>query len=315
MQNRRFLRKWNFQVPVFYMEIRIFRKRQVFMADISEKIRRKSYAAKKKAAIKTLKTQTKEKIRELNLLYAENPEQVKARIEEKERKKALRIQKQNARMAYNSRQPRQYSLGEDIFNSISHGIGAGLSVAALALLIIRAALYFNGSEKTLMLTSYTVFGASLFVMYMMSTLYHALTPHQARKVFSILDHSAVYFLIGGTCTPLIMAKFGSGYILPLSILWGILAALIALYCVFGARLRDFAAFTYLAIGWGMTIFFYNAGTGTLTMDRTILLCGSISYTVGVFFAALGKYKGAHCVFHVFALAGSVLHFLAIYKMY
>ncbi|MBQ2552080.1 MAG: hemolysin III family protein [Treponema sp.] len=282
------------------------------MADISEKIRRKSYAAKKKAAVKTLKAQTKEKIKELDLMYAENPEQVKARIEEKERRRALRVQKQNARIAYNSRQPRQYSLGEDIFNSISHGIGAGLSVAAIVLLVMRAALYFKGPEKPLMVSGYSLFGASLFIMYMMSTLYHALTPHTARKVFSILDHSAVYVLIGGTCSPLIFAYFKADFIAPIAVLWGVLAALIVLYCIFGARLRDFAAFTYVVIGWGMTVFFFKAGN--LELNRMILLAGSISYTVGGLFASLGKYKGFHCIFHVFALAGSVLHFLAIYNM-
>ncbi|MBQ5401015.1 MAG: hemolysin III family protein [Treponema sp.] len=283
------------------------------MADISERIRRKSYAAKKKAAVRSLKIQTKEKIRALDLMYAENPEQVKARIAEKERKRALRIQKQNARMAYNSRQPRQYTLGEDIFNSISHGVGAGLSVAALVLLIIRAATGFASPK---IVTAYSIFGASLFVMYMMSTLYHALTPHLARKVFSILDHAAVYFLIGGTCTPLIFAYFGNAFVLPLSILWGVLAALIALYCVFGVRLQDFAAFTYIVIGWGMTIFFFNARPAGLEINRMILLAGSIAYTVGGIFAALGKrYRGPHCVFHVFALAGSVLHFMVIYNMY
>lgn len=290
-------------------------KRQVFMADISAKIRRKSYAAKKKAAVRTLKAQTKEKIKELDLVYAENPEQVKARIEEKERRRALRIQKQNARMAYNSRQPRQYSLGEDIFNSISHGIGAGLGVAALVLLVVHAALYFKGPEKPMMVTGYSLFGASLVVMYMMSTLYHALTPHLARKVFSILDHDAVYFLIGGTCTPLIFAYFGSNFVVPLSVTWGVLAALIALYSVFGAGFRDFAAISYVLIGWGMTAFFYNMGAGDLVLNKNLLLCGSISYTVGGLFAAFSKYKGNHCIFHVFAMGGSVLHFLAIYKLH
>ena len=284
------------------------------MADISAKIRRKSFAARKKAAVKTLKVQTKEKIKELDLMYAENPEQIKAKIAEKERKRAARIQKQNARMAYNSRQPRQYTLGEDIFNSISHGIGAGLSVAALVLLIIRAALYFDPSVKSMMVTGYTLFGSSLFVMYMMSTLYHALTPHLARKVFSIIDHAAVYFLIGGTCTPLLFARFGQNFAAPLSILWGCLAALIALYCVFGVRMQDFAALTYVAIGWGMTIFFYKTGTGNFTINSIFLLCGSVLYTIGGIFAGLGKYKGAHCVFHLFALGGSILHFFTIYRM-
>ncbi len=285
------------------------------MADISAKIRRKSYAAKKKAAIKTLKAQTKEKIKELNLMYAENPEQVKARIDEKERKKAIRIQKQNARMAYNSRQPRLYTLGEDIFNSISHGVGAGLSVAALVLLVIRAVIYFQGTKQALMVSGYSIFGSTLFLMYVMSTLYHALTPHMARKVFAILDHDAVYLLIGGSCTPLIFAYYGDNFVLPLSITWGVLAALISVYSVFGAKLKDWAALSYVLIGWLLTAFFYKFGAGDLVINKIFLLCGSIAYTIGGFFAGFGQYKWTHSIFHIFALAGSILHFFVIYQMH
>ncbi len=99
------------------------------MADISLRITKKSLKAKRKAAIKTIKAQTKEKIRAIKMEYAVNSERKKIKVAERAQKKELRIQKANARLAYNERQPRQYTLGEELFNSISHGIGAGLSAA------------------------------------------------------------------------------------------------------------------------------------------------------------------------------------------
>lgn len=285
------------------------------MADITEKIRRKSYAAKKRAAIKTLKAQTKEKIREIKLLYAEDPESLKAKISEKEHKRTLRMQEQDARLSYNLKQPRRYTLGENIFNSISHGIGAGLGIAALVLLVIKSLSYFTGPEKVLMVTGYSIFGSTLVFMYMMSTLYHALTPVTARTVFSRLDHAAVYLLIGGTATPLIFAYYGSKFLVPLCVVWGILAVFIALYGVFGLKLKYFAGLTFVLLGCVLTLFFYKMGAGSLVLNKTLFLGGSIAYIVGGFFAGFARYKGFHGVFHLFAIVGSVLHFLAIYGLH
>ncbi len=283
------------------------------MADISNRITKKSYAAKKKAAIKTLKAQTKEKIKELELLYAENPEEIQARLDEKEKKRILKIQKENGRTAYNARQPRRYSLGEDIFNSISHGIGAGLGVAALVLLIIRAFTHFT-SDKALMVSGYSIFGATLFITYMMSTLFHALSPLTARKVFSILDYDSAFLLLGGTCTPLIFAYFGAKFVVPLVILWSIIAALITLYSIFDVKARTWAVLSFLVLGWAATIFFYKYGAGNYQINRILLLVGSISYTVGGFFAGYSRIRGFHCVYHLCSMAGSILHFFAIYGM-
>lgn len=284
------------------------------MADISARITRKSLKAKRKAAIKTIKAQAKEKIREVNIEYNTNPERLKAKQAEKEHKRELRLQKANARLAYNSRQPRQFTLGEDIFNSVSHGIGAGLSVAAIVLLIIHAVVQ-SGDAKVV--TAFTLFGSSLFILYLFSTLYHAITALTARKVFSIFNHNAIYLLLAGTVTPFIITQCsGHSSLVAFIIVWSITAFFIALYSVFGARLRNFSVFTYIVIGFAIICVFGFSPIGAKigNFSRAMLIVGFISYAVGGVFFMMRKYKWTHCIFHMFVLAGSILHFFSVYYL-
>lgn len=283
------------------------------MADISGKITRKSLKAKKRAAIRTIKAQAREKIKEVKIQYARDPERQKAKVTERERKKAMRVQKENARLAYNARQPRQYSLAEDLFNSISHGLAAGLSVAAIVLLIVRAAMYAPAGHRGLYVTSFTIFGVSLFLLYIMSTLYHALTPYGVRKVFSILNHTSIYLLIAGTYTPFALTTIegAAGWIM-FGVIWGIAVLGIVLYAVFGAKLRNVSAVTYIIIGW-VFIFAYNPLVAKLPqISIVMLICGGLAYTASCPFYFMKKYKWSHSIFHLFVIAGSIMHFFSIY---
>lgn len=287
------------------------------MADISARITRKSLAAKRKAAVKTIKQQAKEKIREVQIEYNTNPERLKAKAQEKELRQQLRLQRANARLAYNSRHPREFSLGEDLFNSISHGIGAGLSVAAIVLLVVRAVSHApeGNIPVSTYVSSFAVFGASLFVLYMFSTLYHAVTPYLARKIFSVLNHDAVYFLIGGTATPYLLTKApGSPGLVAFIILWSLCAALIVLYSVFGAHMRAFSVFTYFVLGWVyiLAFVFYPLGTTLPAVSEALLLAGGLAYTAGGVFFLMRKIKWTHSIFHLFVLAGSILHFFSVF---
>ncbi len=284
------------------------------MADISKKITRKSLAAKKRSAIKAVKIQAKEKIHEIKIEYASNPARQKSKSAEKEQKKQLKAQKINARLAYNARQPRQFSIGEDIFNAVSHGIGAGLSVAAIVLLILRAIVYAP-SGRGAVVAGYAIFGASLFVMYMMSTLYHAITPYGARKIFSILDHCAIYLLIAGTYTPFILTKVPQDYtILFLCIIWVLCALLIALYASLGERLRSFSVLSYIILGLVGTFIFtvYPFAAQVGKVSKVFLLAGAISHIVGFFFFAVNRFKWTHSIFHLFSLAGNILQFFGVF---
>ncbi len=280
------------------------------MADISAKIRRKSLAAKKKAAIKTVKQQAKEKIRELRIQYDENPERIREKEEEREQRKNLRIQKENARINYSSRQARPLSMGEELFNAISHGIGAGLCAAAIVLLVVRACLKSPPEARSVYVTSFAIFGATLFILYMMSTLYHSLIPYGARKVFSILTHIAIFTLIGGTYTPFLLTRFGNKGLTVFIVLWSIIAILCALYAVFGRSLSPLSFIIYLALGWLLFALCQTAGD-IPSHSMILLLVGGIVYTAGGFFFLLRRFPLGNCIFHVLAMGGSVLHFFSV----
>lgn len=283
------------------------------MADISGKITRKSLKAKKRAAIKTIKAQAKEKIREVKIEYAANPERKKAVQMERERRKALRVQKENARLAYNARQPRQYTLGEDLFNSISHGLAAGLSVAAIVLLIVRAVTYAPDGKTGLYITSFTIFGASMFILYMMSTLYHALTPYGVRKVFSILNHTSIYILIAGTYTPFALSAIEGAFgWVVFGIMWFFALIGIVFYAIFGSKMRNVSVVTYILMGW-FIVFALNPITRVLPKESIVMLvCGGVAYTLSCIFYFMKNYKWSHSIFHLFVVAGSVLHFFSVF---
>ncbi len=285
------------------------------MADISAIITRKSLKAKQKAAIRTVKAQAKEKIENLKKVPfdSEDDEPVLS----KEQKKTLRSERLAASIAYSSKMPREYTVGEDIFNSISHGIGAGLSVAALVLLIIRAINHSVPSRVNISVFACTLFASSLFVMYILSTLYHAMNPYGARRVFSILTHDAIYFLIGGTFTPFILLEIGgnSGWIV-FAVLWAVVAALIAFYSTLGKKIRAISIAAYLVLGWFFVLLFVAFGVGGLPQEsKTFILAGAASYTFGGIFFLMPKYKWCHSIFHLFSLAGSVLHFFAVWYLF
>src|SRR5574344_2922797 len=299
-----------------HLRVYSFNKRillRLRMADISEKITRKSLKAKKRAAIKTIKAQAREKIHEVKILYAKDPERKQARIHEKEQRKAFHVQKENARLAYNARQPRQYSLAEDLFNSMSHGVAAGLSVAAIVLLIIRAIRYAPADQIGLYITSFTIFGVSMFLLYLMSTLYHALTPYGVRKVFSILNHTSIYLLIAGTYTPFALTTISgiAGWVV-FGLIWGFAGLGIVLYSVFGARMRNISVITYIIMGW-LIVFGIHPLTERLpVVSIALLFSGGVAYTVGCVFYFMKKYKWSHSIFHLFVVMGSVLQFFSVY---
>ncbi len=288
------------------------------MADITEKTKRKSLKAHRKSAIKTIKAQSKEKIREVKIMYAYDSKKKEARLAALEQKRALKEQKRNARIAYNDRQPKQFSLGEDLFNSISHGIGAGLSVAAIVLLIIKSVFYApQGQDKALYVTCFAIFGTALFVLYMMSTLNHALQSYAARKVFSILTHDSIFVLIGGTYTPFMLIVLGGhdGWVWLIAI-WLLCAAFIAIYSVFPDIFRRLSVPVYLVLGWiVLAAFSFSPMAMSIpTVSKAFFAAGGVAYTVGAVFYLLKQYRWTHSIFHIFIMIGSILHFFSVYKL-
>lgn len=212
-------------------------------------------------------------------------------------------------VATKKRNVREYSLGEEIANSITHGIGAGLAIAALVLLIVKSVLDGGG----VLLAAALFYGICLLIEYLMSTLYHALAPEGAKRVFKVLDHSCIYLLIAGTYTPycLITLSANWGFWLFIAI-WVMAIIGVACEAFWTFRPRWVSAVIYVIMGWCIVAFIPTLYSVMDPVGFWLLLAGGISYTVGAVFYIFKKVKFMHSVFHLFVLAGSILQFFSIY---
>jgi hemolysin III len=207
---------------------------------------------------------------------------------------------------------RAYSVGEEIASAVTHGIGAALAVAALALLIVRAA----AKADAIAVVAVIIYGISLLLLYMMSTLYHALTPVHAKKVFKVLDHSSIYLLIAGTYTvyTLSVLRDGLGWII-FGVIWGLAAAGIALEAFWVHRSKIVSSILFLAMGW-IVIFAIKPIKDALSpRSFFLLIAGGIAYSLGAVVYVLKRVKWTHPIWHLFVLAGSILHFFSIWSTF
>ena len=209
-----------------------------------------------------------------------------------------------------------YTLGEEISNSITHGIGSLLSIAALVLMVIVAASHKNAIG---VVTS-AIFGSSLIILYTMSTLYHAISNEKAKKIFKIFDHVSIYWLIAGTYTPFTLVALRS--INPakawtvFGIVWTIAIIGTITYAIFKNKFKILNIVSYVIMGWVVIIalpeiieFFKinNAMPGLY-----LLAFGGIAYTLGIIFYVLQKkFKYSHSIWHLFVLLGSILQFFSV----
>ena len=200
------------------------------------------------------------------------------------------------------------TIGEEIANSISHGVGAGLSVAALVLLIVRAVK----TSGALGVVSASLYGGSLVLLYLLSCLYHALAKTKARKVFQILDHCSIFILIVGTYTPIALNFIGGA--LGWTI-FGIQAGCMVLGIVFNAinmeKWKKASLVLYVIMGW-MIVFSIKSILAFPATALWFLVLGGVSYTVGIIFYKNKNLKFFHFIWHIFVLGGSVLHFFCVY---
>lgn len=207
---------------------------------------------------------------------------------------------------------RKLSLGEEIFNSITHGIGTLLSVAALVTLIVIAVM--KGSVWHVV--SFTIFGSTLVLLYLSSTLYHSFTSEKLKNLFARFDHAAIFLLIAGTYTPFLLTSLRStlGWVM-FGIIWGLAIAGVVIRSIYLTRFRKLMVALYLGMGWLMIIAVGPMMENLPKMSLLFLLLGGIFYSVGVIFYVWRNLKYGHGIWHIFVLAGSIMHYFAvIYSM-
>ena len=200
------------------------------------------------------------------------------------------------------------TLGEEIANAVTHGLGAVLSVIALVLLVWQGVLV----RSPLAIASGIVFGVSLILLYMSSTLYHAITSLRAKHVLKILDHSSIYLLIAGTYTPftLISLRGPVGWTI-FAIVWVIAATGVALEAFWVYRPRWVSAVTFLGMGWIVVVAIKPLMAAVDPGGLWLLVAAGLSYTVGTVFYVNKKVPYMHALWHLFVLGGSVCSVLAV----
>lgn len=201
-----------------------------------------------------------------------------------------------------------YTAAEEILNSITHGAGMLISIAGLVFLIVFSSLYGQASH----IASCTIFGISLVLLYTASTLYHSFRKPDIKKVFKIMDHSCIYVLIAGTYTPfmIVLVRGVLGWTI-FAVIWSLTVLGIIFKSFFVNRFKIVSTVAYILMGW-LVIFAIKPLVQTLPVNGIAwLFAGGIAYTLGTIFYAWKKLPFNHAIWHLFVLAGSTCHFMAV----
>jgi len=202
----------------------------------------------------------------------------------------------------------RYTTGEEVANSVTHGVGWVLSVIGLAYLIFKAA----ATGGALRVASCAIFGSTLVLLYASSTLYHALPSERAKRVFRVFDHSAIFLLIAGSYTPLALVALGGGWGWSLfGSIWFLAVIGILLSTVAHGRWRWLSITLYVTMGWLVVVAIKPLMIALDTRTLTMVVAGGLAYTLGLVFYGRKKLPYSHAVWHLFVLAGSVLHYFAV----
>ena len=201
-----------------------------------------------------------------------------------------------------------YSLGEEIANSVTHGAGALLAVAGLAVMAAFAALKGDAWH----IVACSIFGAAMVLCYTTSALYHGIPLERAKRVLRALDHSAIFLLIAGTYTPFMLVNLRGPWGWSLfGVIWGLAVAGIVLRLVLKGRLHGLMVGLYVAMGWAVVVaarpLYEHVATGGLVL----LVAGGLAYSAGVVFYKWRRLRYHHAVWHGFVMLGSALHFFAV----
>lgn len=201
-----------------------------------------------------------------------------------------------------------YSRREEVANAVTHGLGAALSIAGLTLLIVFASLRGDAWH----VTSFTIYGVTMLMLYVASTLVHSFKEGKVKDLFETFDHSCIYLFIAGTYTPIMLTILRSplGWTL-FGIVWGIAIAGIVFKAFFTKRFLYLSTLFYVLMGW-MVVFVWGPLQEAMSPTGLhLLVAGGLLYTLGTIFYVWRAFPYHHAVWHLFVLAGSIAHFFAI----
>lgn len=202
----------------------------------------------------------------------------------------------------------EYSLGEEIANSVTHGVGAALSVAGLILLVVLSA----NDGDVWRVVSFSVYGSTLVILYLASTLYHSFQNPRVKRVFRVFDHASIYLLIAGSYTPVLLVSMRGAWGWSLfGVVWGLALLGVAFKVIFIGRYEVLATTAFVLMGWLVVIAFKEMLVRVPPGGIALLIAGGLVYTLGVIFYAWEKLPFNHAIWHLFVLGGSICHFFAV----
>ena len=202
---------------------------------------------------------------------------------------------------------RPQSLGEEIANSVSHGVGFLAALVALPVLVLGALPHGAAA-----VVGAVIFAVTAALLYLTSTLYHALAPNRAKRLFQIFDHGAIYLLIAGTYTPFTLGVLRGAWGWTLfGLIWALAVAGVVIKSIGGIRYHRLSTALYLAMGWLVLIAAKPLWQRVPGWGLFWLVAGGLAYTAGVGFYAAPRLRYGHFVWHLFVLAGTLCHFVAV----
>ena len=206
-----------------------------------------------------------------------------------------------------------YTFGEELFNMISHIAGALLGVVVITMCVARSAV----NDNVYGIVGSAIYGGSMIILYTMSSVYHGLPRNTVKKVFRVLDHCTIYFLISGTYTPIALSAIRendavAGWVI-FGIEWGLTALAVTLTAIDMKKFNAFSMCCYVIMGWCIIVVPQIAVNALTLTGFLLVFIGGVLYTVGAVIYGIGKkFRYMHSVFHLFVFAGSLMQFLGVY---
>lgn len=204
----------------------------------------------------------------------------------------------------------KYSMREEMANSLSHGLGVIFGIVGLILLLVKAA---DHNADLLTVISLGIYGVSIIILFLASTLYHAMPHQNVKRALKTFDHCAIYLLIAGSYTPFLLISLRTPLAVGLMVvIWAIALFGIVFKIAYVYKFKKLSLWTYLSMGWLSLIVIYQLALNIEFGGLALLAIGGIIYSLGVIFYVSKAIPFNHAIWHVFVLAGSICHFLAIY---